>query len=77
MIARITVNPNIHFGKPCVKGTRIPVQSVLELLDEGLSFGQIIQEFYPDLEVEDIHACLQYAIALVAAEDIHLTATPA
>jgi uncharacterized protein (DUF433 family) len=77
MIARITVNPNIHFGKPCVRGTRIPVQSVLELLDEGLSFEQIIEEFYPDLEVEDIHACLQYAIALVAAEDIHLTATPA
>jgi uncharacterized protein (DUF433 family) len=77
MIARITVNPTIHFGKPCVKGTRIPVQSVLELLDEGLSFEQIIQEYYPDLEVEDIHACLQYAIALVAAEDIYLTATPA
>lgn len=77
MIARITVNPNIHFGKPCVRGTRIPVQNVLELLDEGLSFEEIIQEYYPDLEVEDIHACLQYAIALVAAEDIHLTATPA
>jgi uncharacterized protein (DUF433 family) len=70
-------NDRTNYGKPCVKGTRIPVQSVLELLDEGLSFEQIIQEFYPDLEIEDIHACLQYAIALVAAEDIHLTATPA
>lgn len=75
MIDRITVNPKIHFGKPCVSGTRITVQSVLELLDEGLSFNAIIQNYYPDLTVEDIRACLRYAIALVAAEDIHLTAT--
>lgn len=74
MITRIAVNPEIHFGKPCVEGTRIPVQSVLELLNEGLSFDEVIQEYYPDLEVEDIRACLQYAIALVAAEDIHISA---
>ncbi|HBK96662.1 MAG TPA: antitoxin, partial [Microcoleaceae bacterium UBA10368] len=36
---RISVNPQIHFGKPCIVGTRITVQSVLELLNEGLSFG--------------------------------------
>ena len=68
---RITVNPQIHFGKPCIAGTRITVQSVLELLNEGLTFKKIIEEYYPDLRVEDIQACLQYAIALVAAEDIH------
>jgi len=77
MIDRIAVNPNIHFGKPCITGTRITVQSVLELLDEGLSFKEIIQNYYPDLTVEDIRACIQYAIALVAAEDIHLSAAPA
>jgi len=77
MIDRITVNPNIHFGKPCVAGTRITVQNVLELLNEGLSFTEIIQNYYPDLQIEDIHACLQYAIALVAAEDIHLTGVQA
>ncbi len=60
---RISVNPQIHFGKPCIEGTRITVQSVLELLNEGLSFGTIIQDYYPDLQVEDIRACLQYAIA--------------
>jgi uncharacterized protein (DUF433 family) len=76
MMARITVNPQVHFGKPCVAGTRIPVQNVLELLKEGLSFDEIIQDYYPDLAVEDIHACIEYAIALVAAEDIHLTAVP-
>ncbi|WOB70793.1 DUF433 domain-containing protein [Microcystis aeruginosa LE3] len=48
------------------------VQSVLELLNEGLSFSIIIQDYYPDLQIEDIRACLQYAIALVAAEDIKL-----
>jgi uncharacterized protein (DUF433 family) len=77
MIERIAVDPKVHFGKPCIAGTRITVQAVLELLDEGLSFGEIIQDYYPDLAVEDIHACIQYAIALVAAEDIHLAAVPA
>ncbi|MGD8397373.1 MAG: DUF433 domain-containing protein [Anaerolineae bacterium] len=73
---RITVDPEVHFGKPCVAGTRITVQSVLELLDEALSFDEIIQDYYPDLTSEDIRACVQYAIALVAAEDIYLTAVP-
>lgn len=74
MIERIAVNPKIHLGKPCIAGTRITVQSVLELLDEGLSFNEIIKDYYPNLQVEDIRACIRYAIALVAAEDIHLTA---
>jgi len=60
---RIVVSPQIHFGKPIVKGTRITVQNVLELLNEGLSFAQIIQDYYPDLKKDDIQACLQYAIA--------------
>jgi len=77
MIDRITVNPMIHFGKPCVAGTRITVQSVLELLNEGLTFKEIIQDYYPDLTVDDIRACLRYAIALVAAEEIHLTTVAA
>ncbi len=75
MADRISVNPRIHFGKPCVAGTRIPVQNVLELLREGISFAQIIADYYPDLTVEDIRACVQYAIDAVALEDIHL-ATP-
>jgi uncharacterized protein (DUF433 family) len=72
---RITVDPQIHFGKPCVAGTRITVQSVLELIDGGLSFDEIIEDYYPDLALEDIRACLRYAIALVASEDIHLIPT--
>lgn len=69
---KITVDPRIHFGKPCFAGTRIPVQSTLELLNEGLSFSEIIRDYYPELKTDDINACLQYAIALIAAEDIRL-----
>lgn len=69
---RIEVNPNIHFGKPCVAGTRIPVGNVLELVSEGIPFEEIINKYYPALEIEDIRACIQYAINLVAAEDIHI-----
>jgi len=74
---RIIVNPGIHFGKPCIKGTRFTVQNILELLDEGFTFEEIIKDYYPDLMVKDIRACLQYAIALVAAEDIHIMAVAA
>ena len=72
---KISVNPQIHFGKPCITGTRITVQSVLELLNEGLSFDDIIQDYYPNLKVEDIKACLQYAIAIIAVEKIDLVST--
>ena len=67
---RITVKPQIHFGKPCITGTRITVKSILELVKEGLAFNEIIQDYYPDLEVKDIRACLKCAIALVSAEDM-------
>ncbi|MEI6328096.1 MAG: DUF433 domain-containing protein [Pseudanabaena sp. ELA645] len=56
---RISVSTQIHFGKPCITGTRITVQNVLELLNEGLSFQDIIRDYYPDLQVADIKACLQ------------------
>ena len=73
---RIAVNPKIHFGKPCVAGTRIRVESVLELVREGIPFDQIIRDYYPDLKEADIRACVQYAIDVLAAEDIHLVTTP-
>jgi uncharacterized protein (DUF433 family) len=73
---RISVNPHIHFGKPCVAGTRISVQNVLELVREGIGFADMIRDYYPDLQAEDIRACVQYAIDVVAVEDIHLATTP-
>ena len=74
MTDRIVVDPNIHFGKPCIAGTRIPVLSVLELVREGLSFEEISRDYYPDLQADDIKACVQYAIEVVTAEEVHITA---
>ena len=71
---RITVNPNVHFGKPYVAGTRIPVQNVLELVRDGIGFEKIVQDYYPDLQIEDVRACIQYAIELLLAEDVHVAA---
>ena len=76
MRERIAVSRDIHLGKPCVVGTRIPVQSVLELVREGIPFSQIIEDYYSELEPEDICACIQYAIDVVAVEDIRLAPTP-
>jgi len=61
MSKRISENPGIHFGKPCITGTRIPVRDVLELVREGVSFEEILRDYYPDIKSEDIQACVQYA----------------
>jgi uncharacterized protein (DUF433 family) len=70
---RISVQPDVHFGKPCVAGTRITVQNVLELVREGIAFDAIIADYYSSLTVEDIRACVQYAMEVIEAEDIHIT----
>jgi len=66
----ISVDPNVHFGKPCVAGTRIPVQAVLELVREGLPFDTIVRDYYPDLTPADVRGCVQHAMDVVAAEEI-------
>lgn len=65
---RITVNSSVHFGKPYITGTRITVDNVLELIQEGTPFNEIIQNYYPDLKVEDIKACIQYVLDLIRKE---------
>lgn len=72
MCMRISVDANVHFGKPCVTGTRIPVEAVLELLREGLSFAQVADDYYPELTPDDIKACLQHAIDVLNAEELHV-----
>ncbi|MFN7980517.1 MAG: DUF433 domain-containing protein [Vicinamibacterales bacterium] len=57
---RITVNPEQCGGRPCVRGLRIRVTDVLDLLAEGLSPTDVVAEL-PDLELEDIAACLRLA----------------
>lgn len=57
---RITFNPLQCGGRPCIRGMRIRVTDVLEMLASGVSESQILVDF-PDLEREDIRACLHYA----------------
>jgi len=61
---RITFNPKQCGGRPCVRGMRIRVKDVLELLAHGAAEQEILRD-YPYLELEDIRACLQYAAAQV------------
>jgi len=68
---RIVIDPKIHFGKPCIAGTRIPVEDILELIQENIPFTEIIEKYYPDLEIEDVKACARYATDLVRSEEIH------
>ena len=72
MSNRIAVQHDIHFGKPCVAGTRITVQNVLELVREGIPATAIRSDYYPDLSDDDIRACVQYAIDVIALEDIRI-----
>jgi len=68
---RITINSDIHFGQPCIAGTRIPIYCILELVQAGASFDEIITEYYPDIAIDDIKACIQYAMNLIKFEEIH------
>jgi len=57
---RITINPKVCFGKPTVRNLRYPVEVLLDLLSAGMTTEEILED-YPDLEKEDISACLQFA----------------
>ena len=59
LISRISIDPNICFGKPCIRGHRIWVSLILDLLADGMTTQEIIDE-YPGLEEADIRACIAY-----------------
>lgn len=63
MLDRITIDPAICHGKPCLRGLRYPVETVLEWLASGMSREEILAD-YEDLEPEDIQAALSYAARL-------------
>lgn len=69
---RITINNEVHFGLPCIAGTRIPVYCVLELVQAGIPFDEIVAKHYPDITVEDVKACVKYATELVKSEEVHV-----
>ena len=59
LLARISIDPNICFGKPCIRGHRIWVSLILDLLADGCSIQQVVAE-YPGLEEADVLACIAY-----------------
>lgn len=59
LLSRITVNSNICFGKPCIRGHRIWVSLILDFLASGMTIAELLED-YPSLEEADIYACLAY-----------------
>lgn len=74
LLSRITVDPDVCHGKPCIRGLRYPVESILEYLAGGDSVDQVLAEF-PDLERDDILACLEFSRKMLAAKSVHLALT--
>jgi uncharacterized protein (DUF433 family) len=69
LMDRITIDPEICHGKPCIRGLRYPVESLLELLSSGMTTDQILAD-YEDLERNDILAALEYAARLAQVKRI-------
>lgn len=69
LLRRITANPEIFGGKPIIRGMRISVELILSLLAQGESEAGILAD-YPDLEPEDIRACIAYAHAVIADDSL-------
>ncbi len=59
LLTRISIDPNICFGKPCIKGHRIWVSLILDMLANGMTIKELLKE-YPQLIEEDIYACIAY-----------------
>lgn len=70
---RITTDPDVCHGKPCIRGLRYPVETVLAWLASGMTMAEILGD-YPDLESEDIYAALGYAARLAQTNRVELLA---
>ena len=66
---RIVIDPDVCHGQPTIKGTRIMVYLVLELLEAGLTPHTIIKDYYPSLSEDDIRACLHYATTIIKEQE--------
>jgi uncharacterized protein (DUF433 family) len=71
LLDRITIDPNICHGKPCIRGLRYPVETLLELLSSGMSIDDILAD-YEDLLREDILAALEFAARLSQVKRVEL-----
>ena len=72
VLERITVDPEICQGQPCIRGLRITVTLILKLLASGKTPQQIVAD-YPELEIEDIHEAIKYAAWLASERTIPIT----
>ncbi len=66
---RIDTNPEICHGQPCIKGTRVIVYTIIELLESDLTPDEIIKDYYPKLTKDDIKECLHYAASLIKDQE--------
>jgi len=71
LLSRITINPNVCFGKPCIRGHRIWVSLILDLLAGGMTTQEILAE-YPDLTPEDILACIAYGAEMARERYVNI-----
>ena len=70
LLNRITINSKVSFGKPTIRNMRYPVEMILELLTAGMTNEEILED-YPDLENDDIRACLLFATKLMQVKSIN------
>jgi uncharacterized protein (DUF433 family) len=69
LLSRITIDPNICHGKPCIRGLRYPVEWLLELLSSGMTHDEVLAD-YPDLERDDVRAALAFAAKLARIKQL-------
>jgi uncharacterized protein (DUF433 family) len=69
LLARITADPQIFGGKPIIRGMRISVELILSLLAQDQTYEELLED-YPDLEHDDIRACIAYAHAVIAEDSL-------
>jgi len=70
LLKRITIDPEISHGKPCIRGLRYPVEMILQLLSSGMTTAEILED-YSDLEKDDVLASLLYASKLTEVKSTH------
>jgi uncharacterized protein (DUF433 family) len=74
LLARISIDPNVCFGKPCIRGHRIWVSLILDFLAAGASVNELLEN-YPGLEAADIQACLAYGAEMARERFVEIPLT--
>jgi uncharacterized protein (DUF433 family) len=74
LLARISIDPNVCFGKPCIRGHRIWVSLILDFLAAGATTEEILEN-YPGLEAEDVQACIAYAAEMTRERFVDIPIT--